>query len=755
MATRKPVTMPLRAGGKTLASARGPSSGNSGGEEVTVEGEIERVTFESAESGFRVLKLARDGSPGADLLTVVGTIPPVAAGTRVRVRGRFERDRKHGEQLRALGVTELLPTTLVGVERYLGSGLIKGIGEGYAKKIVAHFGMDTLRVLDEEPERLAEVDGLGKKRSDSVTKAWREQRAVREVMVFLQAHGASGALAGRIYKRYGANAVRIVSTEPYRLAMDVWGIGFKTADRIARELGVENDSPARMQAGLMQTLNDALESGHTCLSVEDAVAHAMALLELAELDAADTPERVREALRALVRGRYVVAELADGEPLVFLAKMHAAEVRVAERLKELAGASARPLGGAAQAVAEFERRADVELAPEQREAVARAADNPVLVITGGPGVGKTTIVRAILSVLDRENIDFRLCAPTGRAAKRLSESTGRPASTVHRLLEFEPKRSEFKRNKQSPLECDALVVDEASMIDLTMADAITQALTDGTRLVLVGDVDQLPSVGPGAFLRDVIASGAIPCVRLTQIFRQAEQSLIVQSAHRINMGEPPLASNRPDADFFLIERDSAESAQSTIVSLLTQRIPRRFGLDPRHDVQVLTPMHRGPAGTVALNEALQAALNPTGPSITRASRSYRLHDKVMQLRNDYDREVYNGDVGEIVELNEEQGTLTVRYDEERRAVYEAGDLDELALAYAVSIHKSQGSEYPAVVLPLMTAHFVMLSRNLLYTAVTRGKRLVVLIYDPRALSLALAEDRRGERRTRLQARLRG
>ncbi|HWL85096.1 MAG TPA: ATP-dependent RecD-like DNA helicase, partial [Polyangiaceae bacterium] len=557
---------------------------------------------------------------------------------------------------------------------------------------------------------------------------------------------------GRIYKRYGAAAVRIVSTEPYRLAMDVWGIGFKTADRIARELGVGADSPARMQAGLLQTLNDALEAGHTCVSVEEAIARALQLLEL---DDASAAERVREALRALVRGRYAVAELADGEPLVFLTKTHAQEVRVAKRLRELAFASARPLGGAKRAIDEFEKRADVQLAKEQREAVERASNNPVLVVTGGPGVGKTTIVRAILSVLEREKIDVRLCAPTGRAAKRLAESTGQHASTVHRLLEFDPKRAEFKRNAGSPLACDALVVDEASMIDLPMADAITQALADGTRLILVGDVDQLPSVGPGAVLRDVIASGAIACVRLTQIFRQAEQSLIVQSAHRINMGEPPVASNRPDSDFFLIERKSAEAARDTIVELITRNIPRRFGLDPVRDVQVLTPMHKGAAGTIALNEALQTALNPSGPSLTRGARLYRLGDKVMQLRNDYEREVYNGDVGIVSQVDAEQETLTVGYDDERKVVYEGSDLDELALAYAVSIHKSQGSEYPAIVLPFVTAHFVMLSRNLLYTAVTRGKRLVVLVHDPRALSLALAEDRRGERRTRLQARLRG
>lgn len=726
----------------------------SGTDEVTVEGEVARVTFENVESGFRILKVTvDDGSRRADAepLTILGTFPSVTPGTRVRVRGRYEQDRKHGEQLRAASVTELLPNTLVGVERYLGSGRIKGIGAGYAKKIVATFGLETLRVLDDEPERLREVEGLGKKRVEGLIAAWRDQRALRDVMIFLQSHGASGALAARIYKRYGADSIRVVSTEPYRLAMDVWGIGFATADRIARELGVGADAPARLQAGVLQTLHDALEAGHTCIAVEEATARALALLSI---DEADGAERVREAMRGLVRSGYAVAETSPDGPLVFLAKTHAMEVRVAERMRALSSAESRALGDAEAAIAEFERVADVELAPEQREAVSRATESPVLVITGGPGVGKTTIVRAILAVLARAGLEVKLAAPTGRAAKRLSESTGGEATTLHRLLEFDPKRGTFKRSHEAPLACDALVVDEASMIDLPIADAMTQALAGGTRLLLVGDVDQLPSVGPGAVLRDVIASGVVACVRLTQIFRQAERSLIVQNAHRINVGEAPIASTDKDADFFMLERRTPEAAQATIVELLTKRIPGHFGLDPVQDVQVLTPMHKGASGSIALNEALQAALNPSGPSLTRGGRLFRSGDKVMQLRNDYDRDVYNGDVGVVASVDAEEEQLIVRYDD-REVTYEGSDLDELTLAYAVSIHKSQGSEYPAVVLPFLTAHFVMLSRNLLYTAVTRGKRLVVLVEDPKALSLALAEDRRGERRTRLQARLRG
>ncbi|MEO7111731.1 MAG: ATP-dependent RecD-like DNA helicase [Polyangiaceae bacterium] len=714
--------------------------------EITVEGEVERVTFESEASGFRVLRVALDGV--SQPMVVVGTFPQVGVGSRVRVRGEVIVDKKHGEQLKVAHITEILPNTLLGVERYLGSGNIKGVGPKTAQRIVLAFGLETLKVLDEMPERLAEVTGIGKKLREQIANAWREQRNVRDVMVFLQAHGASPALATRISKRYGDRAIDVVSRQPYRLALDVWGVGFKTADRIAKELGILPDSPQRAQAGVMQALHDATESGHTCATQTELIARAILLLEWE--DSLTSQERAEHAIAALDAGRYVIRE---GD-LLFPPRLHAAEERLAERVLELAHARGKTLEGAEEAISDFERRAQVELAPAQRDAVRAAASNSLLIVTGGPGVGKTTIVRAILAVLSRACIDVRLAAPTGRAAKRLSETTGTRATTLHRLLEFEPKRSEFKRNAQSPIDAGALIVDEASMIDLQMGDALFQAVARGTRVILVGDVDQLPSVGPGAVLRDLIASRAAPTVRLTHIFRQSAESFIVKNAHRINAGEAPL-SPKESKDFFVMDRRDPEAARSVIVEMVSSRIPARFGLDPIRDVQVLTPMHRGAAGTLALNEALQAALNPHGPGILRGHTTLRLGDKVMQLRNDYDRDVFNGDVGVIKAVNEEEGSLTVRFDDARDVPYEAAALDELTLAYACSIHKSQGSEYPAVVIPLLTAHFVMLSRNLLYTAVTRGKRLVVLVADPRALDLALAEDRRNERRTRLESRLRG
>jgi exodeoxyribonuclease V alpha subunit len=739
------------------------------GAEVAIEGEVERVTYENRETGFRVVKVAVPGRK--DRIAVVGVFPRVAVGARVRARGTLELDKNHGEQLRATSVTEVAPTTLAGIEKYLGSGLIKGIGQVMAARIVARFGLDTLKVLDDQPQRLREVQGLGASRAEALASAWLEQRAIRDVMVFLQAHGASPHLATRIWKRYGPKAATIVSTDPYRLAIDVWGIGFRTADRIASSLGVARDSIERMQAALLQALRDATEQGHCYQVSEDLLGRASRLLggdDAAPPDVA-TEDLLAQGLDALVRGGHVVAEregTLERAPAgalrgaaIYDVRMHETEVRLAERLAGLAAMEGDALPGFAEAVLRFEQDTGTELAPEQRLAVERAARCPLLIVTGGPGVGKTTIVKAILSVFDRAGVPTRLAAPTGRAAKRMSEATGREAATLHRVLEFDPKSGGFKRSARHPLDAGAIVVDESSMVDVWMADALTQAVANGARLVLVGDVDQLPSVGPGSFLRDAISSGIVPFVRLLKIFRQAEKSLIVQNAHRINAGETPRVPEAGDtsADFFIVDKRDPEEARKIVLELVTRRIPRRFGLDPVRDIQVLTPMNRGPAGTALLNEELQAALNPNGRALVRGRTTFREGDKVMQLKNDYDRNVWNGDVGVVASVDEAEESLVVRFedkdDAEREVPYDGSSLDELALAYACTIHKSQGSEYPAVVIPLLTTHFVMLSKNLLYTAVTRGKRVVVLVADPRALSLSLAEDRREPRLTKLSTRL--
>jgi exodeoxyribonuclease V alpha subunit len=719
----------------------------------TIKGEVVHITYENEETGFRVLQLA---VPGASVLTVVGRFQFVAEGSQVRVTGERVRDPKRGEQFRAHTLVPLEPNTLLGMERYLGSGLIPGVGPALAKRIVGVFGLQTLEVLDRAPQRLREVSGLGKRRRAEIRERWKEIRVLADLNVLLASHGISSSLARRIFERYGDRTAEIVQTSPYRLAMEVRGIGFRTADRIASSLHIERDHPERVQAGVYHLLHEVTESGHVFADADTLTHNATALLEVGD-------EHVPPAVDALyASGRVVVergveAARSDGVPVdaVFLAPLHQAEVELANRVFELLQIPAIRLDGVDAALAGFERDISVELDPEQRRAVATAAEHKVVVITGGPGVGKTTIVRAILDVFKKAGLTTLLAAPTGRAAKRLSESTGRPASTLHRLLEFDPVARAFKRDRDRPLEAQAVVVDEASMLDLSLARSLFQALPERARLVIVGDADQLPSVAAGAVLRDVINSRVVPVIALTRVFRQSEQSSIVQSAHAILHGQQPSGAQSADegADFFVIERSDEAQAAATIEKLVTQRIPQRFGFDPKKDVQVLCPMHRGASGTSALNQRLQAALNPEGPSLRRGSDTFRVGDRVMQLRNDYEKEIYNGDQGRITRVADDASTLDVEFDG-RSVRFASSELDDIVLSYASTIHKSQGSEYPVVVVPLLMSHFVMLSRNLLYTAVTRARKLCVVVGDPKAIRLSLSEVKRELRNTRLEARLR-
>jgi exodeoxyribonuclease V alpha subunit len=712
----------------------------------TLSGTIERVTFHNPENGFAVLRV-QTGSRRAQV-TVVGTLASVDAGEYIEASGAWVQDREHGPQFRADELRTTPPQTAAGIEKYLGSGLVKGIGPHFARKIVEVFGERALAIIEESPAFLKEVKGIGPRRLQRIRESWQEQKAVRGIMVFLQSHGVGTARAVRIYKTYGDQAVDLVRTNPYRLATDIWGVGFKTADELAARLGVDRASPLRARAALRYVLQQLSSEGHVGFPEVGVIDRTA---ELTGIDAAIVTAAVEEgrAEDELVR------EPGGEEPWLYLKPLFLAELGVARALLKLQeGEHPLPAIDVAAAVGWVEKKIGLELAPTQRDAIHQACTHKVLVITGGPGVGKTTLVRGILEVFSARAKRVALCAPTGRAAKRLTETTGREAKTIHRLLEFDPALGDFKRDRHNPLDVDLVVMDEASMVDVALMHKFLKALPSWACLVLVGDVDQLPSVGPGTVLADVIAARTVPVVRLTEIFRQAEQSWIVRAAHHINQGELPASAPPGQGDFYFIEATTPDVVLDRIITLVRDRIPARFGLDPFRDIQVLSPMNVSELGTRNLNARLQEVLNPpqSGPEVERYGWKYRVGDKVLQTQNDYQKEVFNGDIGRIKTIDPAEKEVVVEYDG-KEVVYDYGELDELMLAYATSVHRAQGCEYPAVVLPLHTQHFLMLQRNLLYTGITRGRKLVVVVGSRKALELAVQRQDTARRYSALCRRL--
>ena len=718
-----------------------------------LSGQIERITYTNEENGYTIARVKIYGQ--RDLVTVVGFLMSPTPGEILNMRGEWINHPKFGEQFKVVYYKTTVPATVFGVQKYLGSGLIKGLGPVIAGRIVKKFGEKTLDVIENDIEKLVMVEGIGKKRMAMIQNAWDEQKEIRDVMLFLQSHGVSSGYATKIFKQYKNRSIAVVTENPYRLAMDIFGIGFVIADSIAEKLGFPKDSPLRVEAGILYVLHQLSDEGHVFYPYEHLVQKSRETLGV-ERDA------IVEALGGLAINKKIVLEdlnesideFKENNKGVYLAKFHLCETSIATRLKTLSIApkSIRSVN-VENALEWVQERLDIRLAENQAKAIRCALENKIMVITGGPGTGKTTIINAIIKIFSKLKVKTLLAAPTGRAAKRMSEATGYEAKTIHRLLEYSFVKGGFQKNEEKPLSCDLLILDEVSMIDTILMHHLTKAIPTFATVILVGDVNQLPSVGAGNVLNDIIASGVTPVVELKEIFRQARESRIIVNAHQINNGIlPTFEDDVPGNDFFFIQQEDPEKVLEIILELTKERIPKRFGLDPVDDIQVLTPMHKGVVGAENLNMELQKSLNPAQVEIIRGSRNFRVNDKVMQIRNNYDKEVFNGDIGRIVGIRPDENEITVLFDG-RNVIYEFYELDELVLAYAVSVHKSQGSEYPAVVIPVLTQHYILLQRNLIYTAITRGRNLVVMVGTRKALAMGVNNDKTQKRFTHLRYRL--
>tara|TARA_B100000900_G_scaffold416210_1_gene450084 strand:- start:10216 stop:12393 length:2178 start_codon:yes stop_codon:yes gene_type:complete len=722
-------------------------------QEKTLSGTIERVTFHNEENGYCVLRVRKNGA--TKVLTVVGNCAAPNAGEDIAARGEWIEDDQYGTQFKADEISTSEPGNLVGIERYLGSGLIDGIGPTYAKKLVEKFGPEVFNIIDDRSKSLEEVDGIGPKRRKEIKASWEKQKSVRRIMVFLHQHGISTARAVRIYKTYGDDSIKRLRENPYRLSHDLHGVGFKTADNIASKLGIKFDDRSRIEAGIQFAIQTATGNGHCALPENELIESATDLLGVDQIS-------VEKCLERIITNNDIVKEDINSVSMIFPNHLVSAEKLVSKKILSLASKGANyPEIEIEKALTWCQEKIGYPLAEGQRNAVELALQERVLIITGGPGVGKTTILRSVLMILKAKKINTVLCAPTGRAAKRMSESTSLEASTIHRLLEFQGRSGKFAHDESNPLKGDLFIVDEASMIDIQLMCSLLRALPNNAHLILVGDVDQLPSVGPGSVLSDMIRCDKIPVARLNEIFRQSSESRIISAAHEINQGVIPSelaksAKNNPNSDFFFLSCDEPEETSEKIANLVSQRIPDKLGLDPVNDIQVITPMHRGSLGTQSLNRRLQDSLNPANEStfeIERFGARYRIGDKVIQTRNNYDKEILNGDIGKVVGISTDPGKIEIQFSGDRMASYEPGELDEISPAFAITVHKSQGSEFPCVVIPVSTQHFLLLQRNLLYTAITRGSKVVVVVGQKKAAAMAVKNNDTRERYRGLLERL--